>query len=290
MSSDGGAPSAREAVIKLIEASYDKHFVFMFGSPASGKTAVLGSLIQAMQRPEAKGTLFVHGTTEDNYFKDGLALWNHIREAFEERRFPKRTLHGRTIQVLLQYRPPYELPTLNLVFLEMAGEDLREVRITGQGDRDLPFHVGQFLRIPKLKLVFLLVTPWSDAAKDDATVDDFLSYVNSVASHLTENRFILLITKWDTKTGATPSDIDTFLRQAMPKTYNKLAHKRNVIQPFSIGTVVQMPPEAGGDIISSFDYKASQRLFARLYERCTGLSLRSFWEKVTDLLGGRSEK
>jgi hypothetical protein len=57
----------------------------------------------------------------------------------------------------------------------------------------------------------------------------------------------------------------------MPKTYSKLAAKRNVIQPFSVGVVV--PFDGGdGDIIVSFDHAASQRLFARIYETFTGVS------------------
>ena len=72
--------NAREELVKLIEAAEDKHFVFMSGTPASGKTAVLGAMLRAMQRPDAPGRLYIHGS--DGFFKDGLALWKRIDKAF----------------------------------------------------------------------------------------------------------------------------------------------------------------------------------------------------------------
>jgi len=264
---------ARAELLRLLEASEDKHFVFLFGSPAAGKTVVLGSVIQAMQRPEVQGRLFVHGAG-DGYFKHGLALWEQLRRAFEKKQFPPRTKAGGTIQLHAQYKPPNngnKSTPLDLVFLEMAGEDLKKVMITDQGGRNLPFHIGQFLRIPQLKIAFLITTPWQDASKDDAMIDDFLSFVNETAPHLIENRIILLVTKWDTYSGGESTSIDDFVKQKMPRTYNKIAEKRNIIQPFSVGKIV--PFDGGeGDIIATFDYSASQRLFSRIYETFTGIS------------------
>ncbi len=260
----------REQLIRLLDASEDKNFVFLFGSPAAGKTVVLGSMIQAMQRPEVQGRLFVHGAG-DGYFKYGLALWERIRTAFAEKRFPARTTKGETIQLHAQYKHPGSQDPLNLVFLEMSGEDLKSVTITDQGGRGLPFHISQFLKIPELKIAFLITTSWQDAAKDDAMIDDFLSYLNETASHLIENRIILLITKWDTYRGSGLVSIDDFVKTKMPRTYNKISDKRNVIQPFSIGKIVAFDG-SGGDVISSFDYAASQRLFGRIYETFTGVS------------------
>lgn len=261
---------ARAELVRLLEASEDKNFVFLFGSPAAGKTAVLGSIIQAMQRSEVQGRLFVHGAG-DGYFKHGLALWELIRSAFEKKQFPPRTQKGRTIQLHAQYKPSSGVDALDIVFLEMAGEDLKSVMITDEGGRNLPFHIGQFLKIPQLKIAFLITTPWQDASKDDMMIDDFLSYVNETAPHLIENRIILLVTKWDTYPKAGSLSINDFVKQKMPRTYNKIAEKRNIIQPFSVGKI--LPFDGGeGDIIASFDYPASQRLFARIYETFTGVS------------------
>ncbi|MES1977505.1 MAG: hypothetical protein V4451_05680 [Pseudomonadota bacterium] len=221
-----------------------------------------------MQRPEVPGKLYVHGAG-NGYFRDGAALWGRIREAFGRQAFPPRTEAGKTIQLQAQYVPTDGSLPLNLIFLEMAGEDLREVMITDAGGKALPFHILQFLKIPRLKISFLVMTAWSDAARDDETIDDFLSFLNEEAPHLIDNRFILLITKWDTKPKSSGS-IDDFVRANMPSTYSKLAAARNVIQPFSIGEVVSIK-DAGEDIIASFDYASSQRLFRRIYETFTGV-------------------
>lgn len=270
---------SRKQLLDLIKASEDKHFVFLFGSPAAGKTAVLGCILQAMQRPEAPGKLFVHGAG-GGYFKAGLALWNRVSDAFSAQRFPSRSTKNETIQLHAQYRVQEGVKPLNIVFLEMAGEDLKSVNITDQGGRSLPFHIGQFLRIPTLKLSFLITTPWDEADKDDALIDSFLSYVNETAPHLIENRFILLVTKWDKNQSGNGEAIDEFVRSKMPRTYNKLAAKRNVIQPFSVGTVIPFDG-SDGDIIAQFDHAASQRLFARIYETFTGISSEPTKPKLT---------
>lgn len=271
---------ARSELVRLIAASENKHFVFFFGSPAAGKTAVLGSVIQAMQRPEVQGRLFVHGAG-DGYFKHGLALWERIRYAFGQQRFPPRTDVGGTIQLHAQYKTPGTGNPMDFIFLEMAGEDLKSVMITDNGGRSLPFHIGQFLRLPQLKVAFIVTTPWQDAARDDMMIDDFLSYINETAPHLIESRIILLVTKWDTFPDAATKSIDQFVREKMPRTSNKISAKRNIIQPFSVGNIV--PFEGGdGDIIATFDYGASQRLFASIYETFTGVTVdkpkKPFWK------------
>lgn len=266
---DSVPTNGREELLKLIDASEDKHFVFMFGTPASGKTAVLGAMLRAMMRPDSPGRLFVHGS--DGYFKDGAALWKRIDTAFTNKEFPPRSSAGSTIQLHAQFVPHANRSPLHLIFLEMAGEDLRQVMIKDSGGRTLPFHVGQFLKIPTLKISFLVTTSWSEAKRDDAAIDDFLSFLNEKAPHLVDNRFILLITKWDTKTVNQTESIDEFVRRTMPRTYNKLSSQRNVIQPFSIGTVVSFDG-AGGDVISSFDDAGSERLFSRIFETFTGVS------------------
>jgi hypothetical protein len=287
-SGDGNAPEkppdvpvdARAELVRLLDASEDKHFVFFFGSPAAGKTAILGSVIQAMQRPEVQGRLFVHGAG-DGYFKHGLALWDQIRRAFDQKQFPTRTKVGGTIQLHAQYKPPGNGTPMDLIFLEMAGEDLKKVMITDKGGRSLPFHIGQFLRLPQLKVAFIVTTPWQDATRDDAMIDDFLSYVNETAPHLIESRIILLVTKWDTFPNAATMPIEQFVQLKMPRTSNKISAKRNIIQPFSVGKIIPFEGDAG-DIIASFDYAAGQRLFASIYETFTGITVgkpkKRFWE------------
>ena len=264
--------SERQKYLLLLEACKGKHFVFLFGSPAAGKTAVVGSLIQAMQRPEVLGKLYVHGAG-DGYFASGLQLWSQIRHAFDNRRFPSRTKAGTTIQIHTQYRSPSNT-TLDLVFLEMAGEDLKEVQINDSGHRRLPFHIEQFLKIRQLEIAFLIITSWKDAAKDDVAIDDFLTFINQTAPHLTQKRVLLIITKWDTRpqnTGDSAS-VSKFVKETMPRTFNKISGARNVIQPFSVGEVVPFEGDEG-DIIDTFDYGAHQRLFARIYETFTGVSV-----------------
>jgi len=268
----------REEILKLLDASEDKNFIFLYGAPAAGKTAVLGSVIQAMERPEISGSIFVQGAG-NGYFKHGLQLWKQIQDAFQEKRFPGRTVVGSTIQLHVQYKPASNATPVDFVFLEMAGEDLKKVVITDQGDRKLPFHIDLFLRL-QIKIAFLIVTSWDGAAEDDDVVNEFLSYIHETAPELIENRIILLVSKWDSKKNSSSASIDEFIRSKMPKTYGKIANKRNIIQSYSIGKVIEVP-DGKGDMIVSFDYRAGQRLFSSIYETFTGISSeqkKPFWK------------
>lgn len=282
----------REEIKKLLEAAADKHFVFFFGSPASGKTATLGAILHSLHRPESVGRIFIHGKGE-GFFSPGLALWNRIQSSFNDRRFPPRTGVGETIQLHAEFRPNGNAPSLDLVFLEISGEDLKNVEISTSGDRTLPFHINQFLRVPSLKMVFVITTSWEDATRDDPVIDSFLSYVNDHASHLLENRFILLVTKWDRKSKNADEDVDSFVRRTMPATYNKLSHRRNILQAFSVGTVIPFSPDGKphpDDIIDKFNHEESQGLFDRIYQTFHGHGLlenNSFFKRLWKKLFGK---
>jgi len=259
----------REEILKLLDASEDKNFIFLYGAPAAGKTAVLGSVIQAMERPEISGSIFVQGAG-NGYFKHGLQLWKQIQDAFQEKRFPGRTVVGSTIQLHVQYKPASNATPVDFVFLEMAGEDLKKVVITDQGDRKLPFHIDLFLRL-QIKIAFLIVTSWDCASEDDDIVNEFLSYIHETAPGLIENRIILLVSKWDSMKNSSSASIDEFIRSKMPKTYDKIANKRNIIQSYSIGKVIELP-NGKGDMIAWFDYRAGRSLFSSIYETFTEIS------------------
>lgn len=266
-------PGARQQILDLL-ASRDKCFVFLFGSPAAGKTVVLGSLLQAMQQPESGGRLFVHGTG-GGIFKAGADLWEQIGAAFARNSFPGRTPTGRTVQLHAQFRPAGGKPPLNFVFLEMAGEDLRKVQIA-DADSVVPFHVDMFLKTPGLKLAFILAVPWDKAAEDDELVEDFLTHLKQAAPHLGASHVVLLLTKWDSRRREQHETVDEFVRRTMPRAYNKVRGEGNVIQSFSVGDIV--PFEGGdGDVIANFDHFTSQRLFARL---CEAFKEPSRWSRL----------
>lgn len=270
----------RDDFRKLLDSSDDKHFVFFYGSPAAGKTAVLGSMLYAMQQPGARGKLFVHGAG-DNFFSKGLILWKGILTAFQNERFPIRSSTGSTIQLLVKYKPDERLnhddtdEGIDIVFLEMSGEDLTQGMKLDKGDRSLPSHIDIFLQIPKVKLVFIVTAAWDEARESDAEVNEFITFLNEKYGNLIESRFLLLITKWDTKKKKKDENILSFVQREMPSTFTKLKNSRNVIQKFSVGNVIILSPDgkpSDDDIIRPFDIATGQRLFDRIYETFTGIS------------------
>ena len=275
------ATSQREDLLAFLEAAEDKNFVFFFGTPAAGKSAVLGSMIQAMNHPDSFGTLSVHGVG-NGYFSEGQQLWDRLQAAFANRRFPPRTAAGKTIQLHATFKPHFRdsQSPLEIVFLEMGGEDLRQVSI---GNHVLPAHINQFLRIKKLKLMFIMTAAWSDARKDDKKIGSFLDYLNERSPHLVESRVILLLTKWDTRPPSAKENVHDFVKKSMPETYSKLSSSRNVISDFSIGDI--LPERDDGiedpnDIIQEFNFPVARSLFNRIQETFSGINYEALPKKT----------
>ena len=282
------APPAdmRELLMRLIDSSEGKYFVFFFGTPRAGKTVILGSMLQAMEAENAFGTVHVLG--RGGYFEDGVALWAKIREFFDKRRFPPRTDGGATIQLHARFQPrDTSADPLEIIFLEMGGEDLRQVASTSGGVRALPMHIDQFLRVPDLRMVFLLTASWAEAKQSDRAMSEFIDYLVDKDPALAEkNRVILLVTKWDTYPDKATVSVESFVKKHMPVTYGKLRDPKNLIGSYSIGTIIgfgKNGEEHPDDIIKSFDYEQGQKLFNRIRETFTGdtfVEKPSIWKRI----------
>ena len=155
----------------------------------------------------------------------------------------------------------------------MGGEDLRKVAATNSGVRDLPIHIDQFLRIPDLRMLFLLTASWKEAKNSDRVISEFLDYLNEKNPELLEKRVVLLITKWDSYPAAVKTSVEDFVRKQMPATFGKLRNPKNLIGSYSVGKVIPMGAdgkESPDDIIHPFDYAQGQKLFNRICETFTG--------------------
>jgi hypothetical protein len=276
---------ARELLVQLIEGSENKNFVFFFGTPRAGKTAILGSMLQSMEAENPFGTVHVLG--KDGYFEAGVALWQNIRGFFDSRRFPPRTDAGATIQLHARFQPREpQQKALDIIFLEMGGEDLRVVSATSTGVRALPLHIDQFLLIPGLRMMFLLTASWREAKQSDRAMSEFIDYLIGKNSSLADNRIVMLVTKWDTYPEKKTVTAEDYVKKHMPVTYGKLRDPKNLIGSYSIGTIVSLGKngeESPDDIIQSFDHKEGQKLFNRIRETFTGESFikpPSFWKKL----------
>lgn len=260
----------RQVLMDFLDTAKDKNFVFFYGAAGSGKSTVLGSMLYSMKQSEEKWKLYVRGTG-DYFFQQGLMLFKHILDAFGNGHFLSRTKGGSTTQLLVSYHPDSINDALDMIFLEMSGEDLWDIRISPYGYHVLPFHIDIILNIPNIKIIFVLTSSWREARNDDSEMSKFINMLYEKNSSLIKNRLFFLITKWDEKKKENDEDIFYFVKREMPLTFSRLNFEKTSIQPFSAGNVITVSPDGTPhpeDIIIP-DIAAGQRLFEKIYETFT---------------------
>ncbi len=158
---------------------------------------------------------------------------------------------------------------LDIVFLEMAGEDLWHIRISPYGYYELPFHVDIILNIPNIRIIFILTASWGEAGNDDSKMSKFIDMLHEKNLSLTKNRLFFLVTKWDEKNNN--EDIVSFVKREMPLTFSRLDLEKTFFQPFSAGNVIRVYDDGRPhpDDIIMFDITAGQGLFGKIYETFT---------------------
>jgi hypothetical protein len=239
------------------------NFVFLFGKPAIGKTAITASLIHYLN------TECPHGNLEKRGNFKGQRVWDSIQLAIAEHRFPDRTGAGNVFEIESVFVPTKSrrfLSRLSLTFLDMGGESLWEVSSRQSGK--LPAHIDIYFKAGSLSLTFILVTSPEEARADDQLMLNFLDYIGQKSSHFREAKALLLVAKWDTYTGG--ASVDEFLRFHMPSTYRRLTSSSNGYGPFSLGSIDEVD---GQPYIQEYDSRPAKAVFQWLYRTLTGKQL-----------------
>ncbi|MCP5048416.1 MAG: hypothetical protein GY940_14700, partial [bacterium] len=199
-------------------------YIFTFGNVGSGKSTLMAAAAHVLYRD--------FPIQLDNKNKEGnLLLLSDWIGQLKRLEFPPRSRSGDIYEVGIGI-------TINknqlapLVFLEMAGEDLKRFdKRNGEGGPD-----ERFKKYTRVTEVFLVVAAYDNAADDDLLVWQFFDYLMNEGIGM--SRIMLIISKWDLNTGK--QDVVDFVRQNMPQTFHwlKSIYKdKPLIYPFSIGTV-----------------------------------------------------
>lgn len=247
----------------------ETNFVFIFGKPAVGKTAITASIINYLS------TECDHGNLVGIDNGDGRRLLEKIRNTIRDRKFPDRTTVGTLTEIDIKFEPLKKTKNnLWLTFLEMSGEDLKSVELNDISPSQLPTNIDVFFKANNLSMIFILVTSHDDANKDDALMVTFLDYIFGKDSRFQNSRILLLVSKWDTFVGEI--DTEDFIKNRMSLTYARLRKNTNAMRNFSIGRVITADNKP---LIQEYNGEPAEKVFHWIYETLTGSSLISWWEK-----------
>jgi hypothetical protein len=214
----------------------DTTFIFLFGPPGSGKTAITSSLAFHMGTDE-EGELRVR----DEANIRGKALLQDIFKRVRTGTFLERSNVGNVYEIDLTYTPLRKRKEMNFTFLEMSGEDLKEIEIKPNATTNVEFipQIDVYLGAPKLDILFFLVVDFSEAPKWDGLMVAFLDYIAQRRENHRIPKVLLLVSKWDAYTGRHKrnNDITGFVKENMPMTFGRLNAVNGVIDYYTVGEV-----------------------------------------------------
>lgn len=258
----------------------DTTYVFLFGPPGAGKTGVTSTLTFHMGTDE-EGELRVREEANLN----GKALLQDIFKRVRTGAFLNRNSVGNVYEIDLVYTPIRKRRGMNFTFLEMSGEDLKDIEIEPNATKPAEFlpQIDVYLAAPKLDILFFLVVDHENAGKYDGLLVTFLDYIGQRRESHKVPKVLLLISKWDAYTGRfkKKSDIAGFVKQHMPMTYGRLNAINGVIDFYTVGEVQK-------DEIVSFGPVRAAAVKRWMYHAITGQRLSndvSWWERFLAFLG-----
>ena len=264
------------------------------GFPQAGKSLLLSSLMYYARK--GKHTLFRTNLINDFPFDKGRLAADQMVDYFNKSKIYQSTEKGSLDLIGINLQPSKEkLPSLNLAFLDLAGEDIKGIKTSeGAVFTDKINAVFNGIKVDNSPLIFILITPFEPPRKDGETLQnahdredslhyDFLNYIKQNQPELLKNtKFFIVVSQWD-KNLNEAQDIETFIREKRPSIYNYVKSSPVVWGEYSIGKLLESKIDGVTiqEIVRIYDdYPA--RFWKKLYSICTNRDLdeKSFWEKL----------
>lgn len=256
----------------------DSNFVFFFGKPQIGKSVILASMLYQMNA--RAGTIRPKVNAPNS--KEAKVLLFDMLDNIKRGILPTRTEMGKVIEIDLVFEPnnkSKKVKPVNITFLEISGEDLKEVRRGGE----LAKNIDEFLNA-NIPLTFILVTDVENADDDDALMISFLQYLEEKSRKYKQVNAILVIAKWDKSGDSNPPHSDylnEFIKTHMPMTSNQVDNYELFKTYYTVGQFTT--DESGVEKLTQLNLSTAKILTEWLYESVSGVSLNyegTFWERL----------
>jgi energy-coupling factor transporter ATP-binding protein EcfA2 len=216
----------------------NSNFIFVFGYTGSGKTTVLAAIDLYIRRKYAK-------TVNPTGNKIGINHINKIVRNITFGEFPNATPAGTIVEYDVALTHPVTDETVNLTFIEMAGEDLRKINTDDEdsGNGDLRSEIKKYLTCPDISISFLLIADYKErvaSLREDDLFMNFFGYVRNLEIPL--KNVGVVVSKFDreqTDRLFLNDVVDNYLPQTRLFMENRSIIENAKIFPFSIGHVME---------------------------------------------------
>jgi len=264
------------------------------GFPQAGKSMLLSSLMWYARK--GADTLFRTNLENDGPFKGGRIAADEMVDYFDRNELYKPNQKGSLDLIGVNITPPKaNLPTLNLAFLDLAGEDIKGIKTSeGAVFTDKINAVFNGVKIDNSPIIFILITPFEPPRYDnensqnshdreDALHYDFLNYINQNQPELLKNsKFFIVVSQWDKNSNA-QLDVETYIREKRPSIYAYVKNSTVVWGEYSVGKLLESTVNGVKEVEivrKNIDYPS--RFWKKMYHISTNKSLdqKTFWEKL----------
>jgi len=241
----------------------NSNFIFVFGYTGSGKTTVLAAIDLYIRRKYAK-------TINPTGNKDGINHINKIVRNITFGEFPNATPAGTIVEYDVALTHPVSDETVNLTFIEMAGEDLRKINTDDEdgGTGELRSEIKKYLTCPDISMSFLLIADYKErieTLREDDLFMNFFGYVRNLEVPL--KNVGVIVSKFDkelTDRLFLNDVVEDYLPQTRRFMENKSIIENAKIFPFSIGEVVQ--EEGDEPRITAIDLRDTDAVVSWLFD------------------------
>ena len=245
----------------------DSNFVFFFGTAESGKSVILSSMLYYLS--SQAGVLRPKLGTPNS--KEAQVLLSDFFENIRQGILPNRTTRDQVTRLDLIFEPnnkSKKVPPVNLTFLETSGENHNEIRRGGSYHSSIDTYLNA-----KIPLIFIIVTSYESAHKDDTLINEFLDELERKGKNMKSLNVILVISKWD-KSGrtdvASAGELDSFIHERLSRTSQRIDTYGLSKTYYTIGSVQNIN---GQEKISLLSLATAEVLSKWLYKSIVGYDL-----------------
>jgi len=269
--------------------------IIPIGFPGAGKSLFLSSLFRYAQK--GKDPSFSISLENNDHFLKGRQVVDQMITYFDSGKLYDATRKGTLDLVGLTLIPTHpKLDNLKLGFLDLAGEDIANIKISNKGDFTQKINaVFNGLKLDKSPIIFTLITPFTprehksnsqEKAHQDEDIlhFDFLNFLSENQPEIFENsKFFIIVSQWD-KNKNPNLTVESYISENRPSVYGLIKNKNIIWGEYSIGSLLETTDENKITFqeLVIINHEYPQKLWNMLYKVCTNneLNEKSFWQKL----------
>ncbi|MXV38459.1 hypothetical protein GO491_07180 [Flavobacteriaceae bacterium Ap0902] len=262
-----------------------RQVIIPVGFPQAGKSFLLSSLFYYSRKATERNWKANFENKEP--FNDGFLSVNTMVDYFQQKKQYPQTISGTVDIIGVRMEPSRRnLPVSEYAFIDLAGEDLKEIKVSNQGKFGDQIN-GILKSIAGSRPIFLLITPYEPALGDhdeDTLHSDFLNHLKMNLTNLfNESIFVVIVSQWDKNPNRETDSVEEYIEQNRPQLYGQIQNSNTVYGEYSVADITTGKDNEGNEFIffQQINKEYPKRLWDRLYKISTGKDLsKSWWEKL----------